>query len=40
MFSHVMIGVSDIERSKQFYDAVFAILLRKLTVKQIQTLLH
>ena len=23
MFSHVMVGVSDIERSKKFYDAVF-----------------
>ena len=26
MFSHVMIGVSDIEKSKEFYDAVFATL--------------
>jgi catechol 2,3-dioxygenase-like lactoylglutathione lyase family enzyme len=26
MFSHVMVGVSDIERSKKFYDAIFATL--------------
>ena len=26
MFSHVMVGVSDIEKSKKFYDAVFATL--------------
>ena len=26
MFSHVMVGVSDIEKSKNFYDAVFATL--------------
>ena len=26
MFSHVMIGSNDIERSKKFYDAVFATL--------------
>jgi catechol 2,3-dioxygenase-like lactoylglutathione lyase family enzyme len=23
MFSHVMVGVSDLERSKKFYDAIF-----------------
>ena len=26
MFSHVMIGTNDIERSKRFYDAVLAVL--------------
>ena len=26
MFSHVMVGSNDIERSKRFYDAVFAVL--------------
>ena len=26
MFSHVMVGVSDIEASKNFYDAIFATL--------------
>ena len=26
MFSHVMVGTSDIERSKQFYDVVLAVL--------------
>lgn len=26
MFSHVMVGSNDIERSKQFYDAVLAVL--------------
>ncbi len=26
MFSHVMVGVSDIEASKRFYDAIFATL--------------
>ncbi len=26
MFSHIMIGSNDIERSKQFYDAVLAVL--------------
>ncbi len=26
MFSHVMVGSSDIERSKRFYDAVLAVL--------------
>lgn len=26
MFSHVMVGTSDLERSRQFYDAVFATL--------------
>ena len=26
MFSHVMVGASDIERSKQFYDAVLGLL--------------
>jgi catechol 2,3-dioxygenase-like lactoylglutathione lyase family enzyme len=26
MFSHVMLGSSDIERSKRFYDAVLAVL--------------
>ncbi len=26
MFSHVMVGVSDIEASKKFYDAIFATL--------------
>jgi catechol 2,3-dioxygenase-like lactoylglutathione lyase family enzyme len=26
MFSHVMVGTNDIERSKQFYDAVLAVL--------------
>lgn len=26
MFSHVMVGASDLERSRQFYDAVFATL--------------
>lgn len=25
MFSHVMVGTNDIERSKQFYDAVLAV---------------
>ena len=24
MFSHVMVGVNDIEESKKFYDAIFA----------------
>lgn len=26
MFSHVMVGTNDIERSKRFYDAVLAVL--------------
>ena len=26
MFSHIMVGSNDIERSKRFYDAVFAVL--------------
>lgn len=26
MFSHVMVGVKDVEASKKFYDAVFAVL--------------
>lgn len=26
MFSHVMVGVSDLEKSKQFYDAIFSTL--------------
>lgn len=26
MFSHVMVGTNDIERSKQFYDAVLGVL--------------
>lgn len=26
MFSHVMLGTNDIERSKRFYDAVFGVL--------------
>ena len=26
MFSHIMIGSNDIERSKKFYDAVLAVL--------------
>jgi catechol 2,3-dioxygenase-like lactoylglutathione lyase family enzyme len=26
MFSHIMIGTNDIERSKKFYDAVLAVL--------------
>ena len=26
MFSHVMLGVSDLEASKRFYDATFATL--------------
>ncbi|MDH5177979.1 MAG: VOC family protein, partial [Gammaproteobacteria bacterium] len=26
MFSHVMIGTNDIERSKRFYDAVLGVL--------------
>lgn len=26
MFSHIMVGSNDIERSKQFYDAVLAVL--------------
>ena len=26
MFSHVMVGVNDLEKSKKFYDAVFATL--------------
>ena len=26
MFSHVMVGVNDIEESKKFYDAIFAVL--------------
>ena len=26
MFSHVMVGTSDIERAKRFYDAVLAVL--------------
>ncbi len=26
MFSHVMVGTNDIERSKKFYDATFAVL--------------
>ena len=26
MFSHVMVGTNDIERSKKFYDAVLAVL--------------
>ena len=26
MFTHVMVGVSDIETSKRFYDAIFATL--------------
>lgn len=26
MFSHIMIGTNDIERSKRFYDAVLAVL--------------
>ena len=26
MFSHVMVGSNDIERSKKFYDALFAVL--------------
>ena len=25
MFSHVMVGVSDLEQSRKFYDALFAI---------------
>ena len=24
MFSHVMVGVSDLEQSRKFYDALFA----------------
>lgn len=26
MFSHIMVGTSDIDRSKKFYDALFAVL--------------
>ena len=26
MFSHVMVGSNDVERSKRFYDALFAVL--------------
>ncbi|MCB1642664.1 MAG: VOC family protein, partial [Xanthomonadales bacterium] len=26
MFSHVMVGASDIERAKRFYDAVLGVL--------------
>ena len=26
MFSHVMLGTNDIERSKRFYDAVLGVL--------------
>lgn len=26
MFSHVMVGTNDIDRSKKFYDALFAVL--------------
>ena len=26
MFSHVMVGASDLERSRRFYDAMFAVL--------------
>lgn len=26
MFTHVMVGSNDIERSKKFYDAIFAVL--------------
>ena len=26
MFSHIMVGVNDLEASKRFYDAVFAVM--------------
>src|SRR5947209_15576687 len=29
MFSHVMIGSNDVQRSKKFYDALFAAIARK-----------
>lgn len=29
MFNHVMVGVSDLEASKKFYDAVLATLLAR-----------
>lgn len=26
MFSHIMVGANDVEKSKQFYDAIFGVL--------------